>query len=258
MFKSSGSRDLQLICVAFAIVFAIGVESANSTCDPNCAGTCVKFPAGGCDKTCNATWGLNTTSHTCGPCHPKCALTSPCNRYGPGTCEIACKPGYCRQNYTCVAVPHCLPNACTNGTAMPCTGCSPGYILANGECIKCDPNCDPTALCTSPYSCPNGSCNENYTSVPVPITTSDPVYACGACDAHCNGTCNDYGPGKCDSQCVLGWAVNNATHQCEQCSSNCVGGCKESGPGFCDCPCKPGYGCAPTPGDPTKSACYPP
>jgi hypothetical protein len=247
--KLSGARHL-LICVALATLFVIEIES-QLPCDPHCISGCVKFnqTAGLCDRLCNLTWGINFTSHTCGRCDPQCL--SACNTYQSGTCDNNCQPGYCINSTThkCTHVPHCIN--CSTSDVLPCTACESGYTLNNGQCLSCDPHCN--VSCTFPYTCPQHGCKAGYTSDEVPNQGLN--YTCGKCGDHCIGQCDQYGSGRCDSPCELGWAVNSQTHQCAECGRNCPGGCAISGPDSCDCwitPCDTGYVC-----DPIKKACYP-
>lgn len=233
MFKSSGSREQLVVFIALAIVFVIGVESA---CDPHCGSACVKYP-GKCDKFCNASWGLDTSTNLCGRCQLQCAPTTVCNQFGPGKCDGLCIAEHCRQNGICIHVPHCIK--CTNVTVMPCIECASGYILVNGECIKCDDHC--AVPCTAEYTCPPGGCvDPGYASITVPGSA---LTACAPCDANCIGSCKVQGYGKCDDTCKSGYALDTSptSYTCKACARNCTSACTTEGYGCCDATCATGF-----------------
>jgi hypothetical protein len=170
---------------------------------------------GKCVEKCGDGWV--DTDGTCNQCFPTCKTcvernTSRCTECNPPLflymeqCISSCPEGTHKVNGTCK---ECKVEACKDCQGgNTCTGCLPGYVLQEGECVvECEPG---YVLDISKKKC-NKCVTDN----------------CHKCDGTLLSECEKCEPGyyklnnKCVKECGLGQIKNTATQECEPCPPGC-------------------------------------
>lgn len=230
-------------------------------CGPKSSSGCKSCLNKGICTECNLNYVLNSETSLCIVCPlgcKKCDLNSQCQTCNDGyilekkkcvvckpdstetkcaSCSVGGKCTRCANGYflnfarKCVACPiNC--GACTSAKTKSCLFCDAGYVVENGECIKCELGSIKTKcqICNAADVCT--SCADNYF-----INSKNKCEACSPNCKKCNSAsssdcnvCNDYYIlSDTDKSCVK-CGQNNTETSCSTCPKD--GKCTTCKDGF--------------------------